>query len=43
MDSMKLLVVLFTFSLIACGQTGNPRGKAVADAVARGDKALTDG
>lgn len=43
MDSMKALMVLLAFSLTACGQTGNPRTKALADAVARGDKALAAG
>lgn len=43
MGSMKALMVLLTFSLIACGQMGNPRAKALADAVARGDKALAAG
>ncbi|MBI5280720.1 MAG: hypothetical protein HY858_03485 [Candidatus Solibacter usitatus] len=40
---MKTLMVLLTISLAACGQTGNPRAKALADAVARGDKALAAG
>jgi hypothetical protein len=43
MDSMKTLTAFLTFSLIACGQAGNPRAKALADAVARGDKALATG
>jgi hypothetical protein len=43
MYSMKTVIVLLSFSLVACGQTGNPRAKALADAVARGDKALAAG
>ncbi len=40
---MKTLVAILTFSLMACGQMGNPRTKAIAEVVARGDKALVAG
>ena len=40
---MKTLTVLLSFTLVACGETGNPRAKALADALARGDKALAAG
>ena len=40
---MKTLIVLLSFGLVARGQTGNPRAKALSDALARGDKALAAG
>ena len=40
---MKIPALVLLFNLMACGQASNPRAKAVADAVARGDKALAAG